>query len=112
MRVLVTGGRNYSDKQHLFSTLSDIHLGSGITHLIHGDATGADTLASEWAAEHRVTTKAMAADWVAFGKAAGPIRNSEMLKEKPDLVIAFPGGVGTRNMVKQASDSGVKVRFV
>ncbi|MEM9912925.1 MAG: hypothetical protein AAF922_19365 [Pseudomonadota bacterium] len=45
-----------------------------------------------------------------MGRAAGPIRNKEMLDEGcPDLVVAFPGGRGTANMVKQAQAAGVEV---
>jgi hypothetical protein len=53
------------------------------------------------------------ADWRRHGRAAGPIRNSRMLEEgKPDFVVAFPGGRGTANMVKQAEAAGVPVRKV
>ena len=44
------------------------------------------------------------------GYRAGPIRNQEMLdKGKPDLVIAFPGGKGTADMVGRALRTGVFV---
>jgi len=53
------------------------------------------------------------ADWGQFGTYGGPIRNSRMIHEgKPDLVIAFPGGSGTGNMVKQAEAVGLPVRRV
>ena len=53
------------------------------------------------------------ANWKKHGRAAGPIRNKQMLEEaKPDLVIAFPGGAGTANMVKQAREAGVKVEII
>jgi hypothetical protein len=43
------------------------------------------------------------ANWKVYGRAAGPIRNMKMLLEgKPDLVVAFPGGIGTADMVKKA----------
>jgi hypothetical protein len=32
-----------------------------------------------------------------------------MLEENPDLVVAFPGGSGTRNMVEIARKAGVTV---
>lgn len=32
-----------------------------------------------------------------------------MLREKPDLVVAFPGGPGTRDMISQAKKARVKV---
>jgi len=44
------------------------------------------------------------------GRAAGPVRNAQMLAEgKPDFVVAFPGGRGTADMCKQARARGVKV---
>lgn len=51
--------------------------------------------------------------WKDHGKAAGPIRNQLMLDDfKPDLVVAFPGGKGTADMVKKAQDAGVTVILV
>jgi hypothetical protein len=36
-------------------------------------------------------------EWDELGKKAGPLRNQRMLDEgKPDLVVAFPGGGGTK----------------
>ena len=43
------------------------------------------------------------ADWEKHGKAAGAIRNQQMLDDyHPDAVIAFPGGRGTADMIKRA----------
>ena len=42
-------------------------------------------------------------------RGAGPVRNARMLVEKPDLVIAFPGGPGTADMVRRARAAGVEV---
>ena len=54
-------------------------------------------------AANGVVVEEFKADWDKFGRAAGPIRNAQMLREgKPDLVVAFPGGRGTANMVAQA----------
>ena len=41
------------------------------------------------------------------------IRNRRMLEEgRPDLVIAFPGGKGTANMVRIALQAGIQVREI
>ena len=43
------------------------------------------------------------ADWAKYGPVAGPIRNQDMLDlHRPKMVIAFPGGKGTADMVKRA----------
>lgn len=103
-RVLVCGGRNFADTGRLFNKLDDVlfRLGS-IETIIHGNAPGADRLAKSWALDRGVACKPYPADWERNGKAAGPIRNQQMIDEgKPDLCIAFPGGVGTADMVRRA----------
>jgi len=53
------------------------------------------------------------ANWRTHGKAAGPIRNQQMLDEgRPHLVVAFPGGTGTADMVRRAKAAGVPVMEV
>lgn len=125
MKILVCGGRDFNDIDLLDKTLHEIHDRGGhpytneITNLIHGCAKGADSLAAYWCrhtythsgnpiVEHRYP-----ADWFKYGKAAGPIRNKQMLLEgKPDLVVAFKGGIGTANMVKIAREAQVAVEEV
>lgn len=78
--------------------------------VIEGGATGADTCAMWWATTNGVPVKTYAAEWDKHGKSAGSIRNQRMLFEaKPDLVIAFPGGDGTADMVAKAKRGGVEV---
>ncbi len=85
------------------------HLFPGDT-LIHGAARGADSMAGQYGAEMGLKVQAFPADWATHGRAAGPIRNRQMLVEgKPDLVIAFAGGRGTANMMVQAREAGVPV---
>jgi hypothetical protein len=78
--------------------------------LIHGAAKGADSLADRWARLNGVPVTQYPAKWNEHGRAAGPRRNEQMLKEgKPDLVIAFEGGRGTAHMVRIAREAGVDV---
>ena len=50
------------------------------------------------------------ADWAKHGRKAGPIRNQRMIDEgRPDLVVAFPGGTGTADMVERARVAGIRV---
>lgn len=106
MRAIVCGGRDYANEKHIHETLSNL----GVTFVIEGGASGADKAAAKWAYYNEVPNRCFPADWKAHGRAAGPIRNKQMLEVgKPDVVIAFPGGKGTENMVKQAEKAGVKV---
>lgn len=117
MRVLVCGGRNYSDVAAIWRALDSLNEAEGVDMVIDGasdDVTGpyigADYWANQWAKAHRVRDKRVHAAWKAYGRAAGPLRNAHMLDEhKPDLVIAFPGGDGTADMVRRALAAGVKV---
>ena len=112
MRVLVTGGRDFSDRELLFEALDRLHAAHGFTALIHGDANGADRLSGEWATSRGISVEVHPADWKKHGRAAGPIRNQKMLEEQPELVVAFPGGKGTADMVKKARQAGVEVFVV
>ena len=110
MRVLVCGGRDYNNYQKVYAILDQYKETLPITTLIQGGAKGADFAAKLWAKKHNIEVLDFLADWETYGKAAGPIRNSEMLvRGKPDLVIAFPGAKGTANMVSQAREAGVEV---
>ena len=102
MRLLITGGRDYSDFQALCTTLDQIHKETPVTLLIHGGARGADSLAGAWAAFRQIPVRVFPANWDLHGKAAGHIRNQQMLTEgHPDAYLAFPGGRGTADMVQR-----------
>jgi hypothetical protein len=110
MKVLVTGGRGFKDAELLRATLARLDSQVQFTELIHGGAQGADALAQEWALEQEIPIKMFLADWEKYGKAAGPIRNQQMLVEgKPDLVVAFQGGRGTASMVSRAQQAEAPV---
>lgn len=113
MRVLVCGGRNFTDSDFVNFVLDCIHAKKSITLIIHGCATGADTFAEQWT--HQIdgcTAYGVPADWKKHGQRAGPVRNRLMLElGKPQLVVAFEGGAGTRDMTSAATAAGVRVVF-
>lgn len=112
-RVLVCGGRDFEDWATVQETLDAVHAEHIIDLIIHGGATGADSLGGRWAHENKIPVARYEANWEYIGRSAGPIRNQSMLRfGKPDLVLAFPGGRGTDNMVKQAEAAGVDVRRI
>lgn len=115
MRVLVTGGRDYADYARVEMTLDALHRERPFTVLIHGKAPGADMLAGIWGAtrlgeDHVII---FPPDWIKYGRGAGPRRNQQMLDEgKPELVVAFPGGKGTADMVRRAHRAKIPVMTV
>lgn len=111
MIVVVTGGREFKNDEFIFETLDKLHRESPINILVEGGARGADRGARLWAKQNNVLSKTYYPDWMRYGNAAGAIRNRAMLiGESPDLVIAFPGDKGTKNMIMQARRAKVKVR--
>ena len=115
LRVLVCGGRDYSNVERLYKVLDWVD-GSWesaestgpISTIISGHARGADQLAEKYANEKNIPLEIYPAQWDVYGKSAGVIRNQEMLDEgQPDLVVAFPGGKGTAHMVKIAKKANV-----
>jgi hypothetical protein len=112
MKVLVCGGRDYSDRETAWRELDNLHNAAPFNGLIiiQGGAPGADALAREWCADRKVMFINETADWKKHGRAAGPIRNQLMLdKYRPDLVLAFPGGRGTADMTQRAEAARVPV---
>lgn len=107
MRVLVCGSRHFNNYELLKETLDAY----SITEIIEGEARGADTLARRYGEENSRVVHRYPALWEKYGRSAGPIRNSQMLKEgNPELCIAFRGlnSRGTQNMIDQARKAGVE----
>lgn len=103
MRIIVTGGRDYSDQKKVDEVL-DLLMPDLV---IQGGASGADSLAYNWCMRNKVEGKTYQADWNAHGKAAGPIRNRQMIEENPEaIVVAFPGGKGTSSCIEIAKQFG------
>jgi hypothetical protein len=111
MRVLVCGSRNFTDYNLLEKTLEAL----AITTVIEGEARGADKLARVYAKRRGLDVIPFPALWDKHGKAAGPIRNKQMLVEgRPELVVAFrgPNSRGTQNMIDQATKAGIEVKVI
>ena len=84
MRVLVCGGRGFKDDAEVDHVLSAIEGATDV--IISGMAAGADFLAAQWAQAHNIELLQFPANWHKHGKAAGPIRNQQMIDEgKPTL---------------------------
>ncbi len=109
MRILACGGRKYANVDVVRAVLAKFD--PAISILIHGDQRGADRLAARVAKDLGWSEIVpFPADWDRYKKAAGHIRNQQMLDEgHPDVVIAFPGGVGTDGMVDRARRAKVPV---
>lgn len=110
IRVLVCGGRDWEDELAVELALNCLNELHGIECIVHGAARGADTLAMQWANRRGVKHRPFPANWDAHGLGAGRRRNRQMLREaEPDLVVAFPGGSGTLDMIEISEKAGIPV---
>ena len=109
LRVCVCGGRHYIDRDKLYATLDKLLEIRKDFMIISGGATGADTLAIDWAKERNVPVEVHYASWGKFGRAAGPIRNKKMLDLGIDLLVAFPGGSGTKDMTDRCREKNIRI---
>ena len=109
-RVLVFGGRNWSDARSVYRMLDQAQDDHGPLLVISGGATGADTHAIDWAEMRGARLMVFRAEWKRHGLDAGPLRNQRMLDEGiPDLGIQFPGHEGTADMLERLHLKGVPV---
>jgi hypothetical protein len=113
MRVVVFGGRDFTNERLAFKALDMLHRKYKFTCVIDGMARGADTLGYRWAKRNGVPTERYPANWAKYSYVAGPIRNRQMIEEgKPDMGVAFPGGKGTANMKAQMKKAGITIHNV
>lgn len=114
MKVLVCGNRDWDKYSSIYHALYGMPKD---TIIINGDCKGADRLSTKAANDLGLEVRKYPANWDKYGKAAGPIRNQEMInKEHPDLVIAFHENIaeskGTKDMCKRAKENGIPVILI
>jgi hypothetical protein len=116
VRVLICGSRGWTAIEPIRVVLEGYGRG---TTLIHGASRGADNIAVGIAKSRGFEIYSFPADWKGKGRAAGPIRNREMLTANPEVVWAFKINFdwslktgGTENMVKIAKEAGIPTYVV
>lgn len=120
-RLLITGSRNFGNQGSfdialMRTALKDArcrlaNAGFDRIVLVHGGARGADQLAAAVGKSMGFVLEPHPAQWNVHGKAAGPIRNKEMVNLGADLMLAFPRGTsrGTRGCMQLAAEAGIEV---
>lgn len=123
MKLLVCGGRDYRDRDLVWTTLDAAVRYADCDLILCGynpddpRYQGADQLAYEWAQEADFPCRVFPADWNRYGRGAGPRRNTQMADAKPDECVAFPRangewGAGTLDMIGKAARAGAQVHRV
>ena len=109
MRALICGGRDFTNVAFIWRELDRVYSETPLSEMMTGGAQGADSIANDWGKTKPITRFVCNAEWKKYGTAAGPKRNARMIEWLPDVVIAFPGGRGTADMVRRAKKAGVLV---
>lgn len=103
MRILITGSRNYKNKEAILEAIvkSAWILDTNAltehqeehTLILHGGAKGADTLAEQAAKQLELPTEIIRPDYERYGGKAAPLkRNSELVKRSEMTVAAYGEG--------------------
>lgn len=108
-KLIIAGTRTLKNYQ----LLQDNIKADKVELVISGGAPGADALGIEFAKNNNIPYEVYPADWLKYGRAAGPIRNQEMV-EKADCAIFFWDGwsKGTANCLSLAVAKGIPVKIV
>lgn len=114
MKIAVVGSRNYEDRFQLGLVLAmELEIYGDKTVIISGGASGADTLAEEFASAFGLEEEIYPAEWKKYGKSAGMIRNKTIV-DRCDMMLAFygPDGPtpGTQGSVRLAKEAGKIVK--
>jgi len=116
IKILICGDRNWDNIAKIREILTKINLKIKIAQIIEGECRGADTFGKIIAEELHIPIKKFPAQWAIHKRKAGIIRNYLMLKENPDLVLAFHNNIkkssGTRHMVGIAKSKGIKTKII
>lgn len=118
MRVLIFGDRNYHLQSPVWTLLDGLwHNAGDRLVVIEGHAKGADMIAHMWAdnkfgRENVENHLCFPADWSKFGRAAGPIRNQQMIDEgEPEVAFGFHDDIinskGTKDMFNRLTKANV-----
>jgi hypothetical protein len=119
LRVLVCGDRNWTDAGKIMLALKRVVVEAGDTRrvvVVHGKARGADTLGGVAAKALGLEVEEHPAKWAEYGRAAGPIRNQEMLDSGLAYAVACHSDLttskGTKDMVSRLEKAGVPYELV
>lgn len=111
-RVIICGGRHFDNYACLEETMDELlnnfDLDFDNIEIVSGHCSGADQLGEKYAENNNILCSIFPAQWKKYGRAAGPIRNSEMISYASEsdfpIVVAFvsPNAKGTNDTVKKA----------
>lgn len=115
MKVIIAGSRTISDyftiDYAISQALQEWNISiRDIKEIVSGKGRGVDTIGEQWASQHSIPVVSFPAKWVAYGNAAGPIRNQQMAVYADALVAIWDGkSRGTADIIQRAKTRRLKV---
>ena len=111
MKTIIAGGRDIDNEILFLKALKQVPF--EITEVICGMARGVDTMGLHYGERVGLPVHKFPADWERNGKAAGPMRNVEMLKVAEALFAMWTGwegnSKGTRHTIEISIKAGIPV---
>jgi aspartate aminotransferase-like enzyme len=115
LKILVSGSRYYKNYRKILSFLTRMKQKHSEVIVVEGGARGADTLARKACEKLNIKCKEYNANWEKYGRAAGPIRNQQMLDDNDDIEIVaifheeLNKSKGTKDMLKRARKANKEI---
>ena len=110
MRLAIVGSRTFCDYGWMEQCLLRSFSVADIELVISGGARGADSLAARFAYRYRLPFKVIQADWETYGRKAGPMRNTEIVRQADALAAFWDGrSAGTRDTIAKARAAGIRI---
>jgi len=112
MKTIIAGSRTITDYVQVEQAVNDSGWADKITEVVCGGAEGVDGLGWRWA-KSKDTNPSVAhfrANWAAYGKKAGPLRNEQMAKHADALILVWDGkSKGSADMKRRAEAHGLRI---
>lgn len=112
-RIQITGGREYTDKDTIKRVLREYIPDYCI--IVHGDCSGADKLCGEVGTSLGFEVEVFPALWNKYGRAAGNLRNIQMLDNNPNIVLVFhpclEKSKGTKHCATEAKKRNLLIKY-
>ncbi len=100
--IAIIGSRTFTNYKSLVDAVNSLITDEKyeVAKIVSGGAEGADKLGKKYAYDHSYEYLEFPADWEKFGKAAGYIRNKQIV-ESSDVILAFWDGKskGTKHSI-------------
>ena len=116
MNIIIAGSRDIGislrEKNQVFLILDKVFLNLNLNEppvIFDGGCSGVDACGKEYAKTKGWQVDTYKADWLNLGKAAGPLRNQQMV-DKADMlvVIRTKNSRGSKDVLARAKNKGIR----